>query len=47
MSVCVGIDVSKQQLDWVIGAEGAVARVPNNPAGVRRLVAKLSRVEIE
>ncbi len=38
MENCVGVDVSKHQLDWVLGGEGNVARVPNTPAGVRRLV---------
>jgi transposase len=46
MGVCVGIDVSKQHLDWVIGAEGSVERDPNSPVGIRRLVAKLNRVDI-
>jgi transposase len=47
MSKCVGIDVSKQHLDWVLGVDGKVARVPNSPAGVRRLVARLCKVELE
>jgi transposase len=46
MGVYVGIDVSKQHLDWVLGAEGRVERIPNGPAGVRRLVSKLSKVEL-
>ena len=46
MGVYVGIDVTKQHLDWVVGAEGVVARAPNRPAGVRRLVAKLVKLEI-
>jgi transposase len=41
MGECVGVDVSKQHLDWVLGSEGNVRRVPNTPAGVRRLVAGL------
>ena len=47
MSVYVGIDVSKQHLDVAVGSEGAVDRVPNSPAGVRRLVARLRKLEIE
>jgi transposase len=43
MGVCVGIDVSKHHLDWVLGAEGNARRVPNAPSGVRRLVAKLAK----
>jgi len=45
MENCVGVDVSKHQLDWVLGGEGNVARVPNTPAGIRRLVAKLRSLE--
>lgn len=40
---CVGVDVSKQHLDWVLGDKGSVSRVNNTPAGVRSLTAKLSR----
>jgi transposase len=40
---CVGVDVSKQHLDWVLGGEGSVSRVNNTPAGVRSLTAKLRR----
>jgi transposase len=47
MEDCVGVDVSKHHLDWVLGDEGNVARVPNTPAGVRRLVAKLRGLEVE
>lgn len=44
MGECVGVDVSKGHLDWVLGAEGDVSRVPNTPAGVCRLVAKLAKM---
>jgi len=47
MGVFVGVDVSKQHLDWVAGEQGEVAREPNTPAGVRRLVAKLVRLDLE
>ena len=47
MSKCVGIDVSKQHLDWVLGVDGKVERVPNSPAGVRRLVARLCKIELD
>ena len=40
MGVFIGIDVSKKHLDWAIGGEGAVDRVANTAAGVRRLVVK-------
>jgi len=46
MSVCVGIDVSKQHLDWVLGAEGTVERSLNTRSGVRRIVARLSKIEL-
>jgi transposase len=46
MGTCIGVDVSKHHLDWVSGGEGNVARVPNTPAGVRRLVAKLRSLEV-
>ena len=47
MGVFIGIDVSKKQLDWAIGGEGAVDRVANTAAGVRRLVVKLSKLDLE
>jgi len=47
MGVCVGIDVSKQHLDWVLGPEGNVERASNSPSGVRRLVARLRTVEFD
>jgi transposase len=45
MGVYVGVDVSKQHLDWALGAEGEVERVPNSRAGIRRLVTRLRKVE--
>jgi len=45
MSVCIGVDVSKEHLDWVFGAQGGVKRVSNTPAGVRRLVKQLAEIE--
>lgn len=47
MGVYVGIDVSKQHLDWAVGAEGVVDQVPNSRAGVRQLVTALGRIELE
>jgi len=47
MDVCVGIDVSKHHLDWVLGAEGNASRVPNTAAGVRRLVARLAKASVD
>lgn len=43
MGTCVGVDVSKSHLDWVLGANGSANKIPNTPAGVRRLVVKLSK----
>lgn len=46
MGYCVGVDVSKHHLDWVSGGEGNVARVPNTPAGIRRLTAALRKLDL-
>jgi transposase len=42
MGVSVGIDVSKQHLDWAIGSEATPLRTPNTAAGIRRLVDRFS-----
>jgi len=47
MSKCVGVDVAKSHLDWVLGVEGNASRVPNTPAGVRRLVARLAKASVD
>jgi transposase len=47
MGVFVGVDVSKGQLDWAAGEDGEVDRVPNTTAGVRRLITKLGKLEVE
>ena len=47
MAVFVGVDVSKGQLDWAAGEDGEVDRVPNTTAGVRRLITKLGKLEVE
>lgn len=47
MADCVGVDVSKDHLDWTLGAAGEQRKVPNTPAGVRRLVRKLQRIEFD
>jgi len=46
MGVHVGVDVSKSHLDWVLGPEGEVSRLPNSPAGVRRLVSSLRKLDL-
>ena len=46
MSACfIGIDVSKAALDVSVRPSGATLRLPNSPAGVRRLVALCTRLE--
>lgn len=40
---CVGVDVSKHHLDWVLGGNGSAKRVNNTAAAIRGLVAKLRR----
>ena len=45
MGACVGVDVAKAHLDWVLGSRGEVERCPNTPAGVRRLVKRLGRLD--
>jgi len=47
MADCIGVDVSKHHLDWVVGGEGTVARLANTPAGVSRLVKRLQGKELE
>ena len=47
MGVCIGVDVAKAHLDWTRGAKGRVERVPNNPAGVRRLLKELRRLSFD
>jgi transposase len=43
MGVSVGIDVSKQHLDWALGSEAKPLRTRNSAAGIRRLVDLLSQ----
>jgi len=40
---CVGVDVSKRHLDWVLGENGSAKRVNNTAAGIRGLIANLRR----
>jgi transposase len=47
MSACVRVEVSKEHLDWVAGAEGNAASVAHILAGVRRLVKNLGKVEVD
>jgi len=47
MGDCVGVDVSKHHLDWALGGNGNVDRLPNTPAGVRCLVAAVRRLRVD
>lgn len=47
MALNVGVDVSKDCLDWAADPGTPVARVPNTSAEVRRLVRKLAGYEVE
>jgi transposase len=44
MGVSIGIDVSKQHLDWASAHEAQSLRVQNTRAGIRRLVVRLAEV---
>lgn len=44
MGVCVGVDVSKDYLDWTLGDTGETCRVPNSARGAARLVALLKKL---
>lgn len=43
----VGVDVSKASLDVHIRPEGTALRVPNTPAGIRKLAALCARLAPE
>jgi transposase len=45
MEICVGVDVSKQRLDWALSGSEAVQGTTSTPSGIRRLVARLRRTE--
>ena len=47
MGQCVGVDVAKNHLDWVLGPNGKVERIENSPAAVRRLVRRLRRLDFD
>jgi transposase len=47
MGVFVGVDVSKQHLDWATGGDSDVERLPNTAAGIRRLAARLAKLDLE
>jgi len=47
MGVCIGVDVAKNHLDWVLGPKGEVERIDNSPAAVRRLVRRLRKLDFD
>lgn len=47
MGVFVGVDVSKGRLDWAIGEEGEIDHVANTSAGIRKLLARWIKLDIE
>jgi transposase len=44
MGVCIGVDVSKDHLDWTWGDDGETCRAPNSTRGAARLVASLTKL---
>lgn len=47
MGVCIGVDVAKNHLDWVLGPKGEVERIDNSPAAVRQLVRRLRKLDFD
>ena len=47
MGVCVGVDVSKDHLDWVLGSDGKIESVANSVRGVARLIASLKKMSFD
>ena len=47
MGRCIGVDIAKSHLDWVLGSDGEVERIDNSPAAVRRLVRRLRRLDFD
>lgn len=47
MGVCVGVDVAKMHLDWVLGPNGEVERIGNTPVAVKRLVRTLRKLDFD
>jgi transposase len=45
--VNVGVDVGKEQLDVYLHEKGLYLQVPNDPAGVRKLLGRLARYQVE
>ena len=47
MGICIGVDVAKAHLDWVLGPKGEVRRIENTKAAVRRLVRELKGLDFD
>jgi transposase len=47
MGRCIGVDVAKNHLDWVLGPKGEVERIDNKPAAVRRLVRRMPKLDFD
>ena len=46
MRVSIGVDVSKDHLDWAQGSEGEIRQISNSARGISRLVNTLSKLSI-
>lgn len=47
MGVCIGVDVAKKHLDWVLGPNGEVERIENTSIAVRRFIRKLLKLDFD
>ncbi len=45
MTVCVGIDVSKHNLEWAAGLEGKIQHLRNEPRPIAQLVRRMAALE--
>lgn len=47
MGVCIGVDVAKKHLDWVLSPNGEVKRIENTSVAVRRFIRKLQKMDFD
>lgn len=47
MGICIGVDVAKAHLDWVLGPKGKVRRISNTKSAVRKLVREFGALEFD
>ena len=47
MGICVGVDVAKEHLDWVLGPKAKVKRIPNTKEAVQALIRGLHGLEFD